>query len=204
MPAKAVKSILVLCLLALALPAASASAKTVQKTVPGELVFQHAQRPGDPGNCSGVVFAQWADVPGTTNATAYYIYRGTETSKAGQPPFNDTYNWVATYTVTPGAHWIQLTVSWADGPTANTCESTNEKQRAVYSGPVRVELTVELDPKLCEDAKAKLAARTKAVNKLKKQLSEATTRKAKSKLRAKLTKAKAKRTKATTRVTEVC
>lgn len=204
MSTKAVKSILALCVVALALPVASAGAKTVQKTVPGELVFAHAQRPGDPGNCSAVVFVQWTDVPGTTNATAHYVYRGAPGSKAGQAPFDDTYEWVATYTVSPGAHWIQLTVSWADGPIANTCESTSEKQRAVYSGPVTVDLTVTLDPKLCVDAKAKLAARKKAVTALQKRLGDATTQKAKRKLRAKLTKAKAKRTTATTRVTEVC
>lgn len=204
MPAKAVKSILVVCLLSLALPVASATAKTVEKTVPGELVFQHGQRPGDPGNCSGVVFAQWKDVPGTVSATAYYVYRGAETSKSAQPPFNDVYEWVATYTVSPGAHWIQLGVSWADGPVVNTCADVNEKQRAVYTGPVRVELTVEIDPKVCKDAQAKLSARRKVVTTVRKRLNNATTQKAKNKLRGKLERARTKRATAAKRVTELC
>lgn len=33
----------------------------------------HGQRPGDPGDCSALVFVQWADVPGTTNATVFYL-----------------------------------------------------------------------------------------------------------------------------------
>lgn len=204
MPAKAVKSILFLCLLALALPVASASAKTVQKTVPGELVFANGQRPGDPGNCSAIVFVQWADVPGTTNATAYYMFNGKEYSKAAPPPFNDSYEWVATYTVPPGAHWIQVGKGWSDGPVANTCEGTSAKQRTLFATPVRVELTVELDPKLCKDAQAKLAERKKAVTKIKGELRNATTQKAKSRLRAKLTRAKTKRDNAAKRIGEVC
>jgi hypothetical protein len=64
--------------------------------VDGEVVFAYAQRPGDPGNCSAIVFVQWADVPGTVSAEAFYLWRGEEHSKVSEPPFDDTYEWVAT------------------------------------------------------------------------------------------------------------
>jgi hypothetical protein len=34
------------------------------KTVDAEIVFANANHPGDPGNCSSVVFGKWRDVPG--------------------------------------------------------------------------------------------------------------------------------------------
>jgi hypothetical protein len=78
------------------------------------------------------------------------------------------------------------------------------KQREAFGTEARVELTVEIDPKVCNAAKAKLAARRKAVRRVKAQLRNATTDRAKNKLRSKLANAKAKRTKATKRVADVC
>jgi hypothetical protein len=205
MSANVVRTTLVLCLLALALPVATASAKTTTKTVPGEVVFKYGQRPTDPGNCSAIVFVQWADVPGTTYAKALYTFNGKESSSGMlEPPFNDTYEWVATYTVTPGSHWIQIGKGWSDGPVANTCQGTSDKQRTLFGTEASVELTIEIDPKLCKDAQKKLAARKQTVNKLKKQLRNAETQKAKNKLSAKLKKAKTKRGNAQKKVAELC
>jgi hypothetical protein len=104
------------------LSATSASAATEVKTVKGEVIFAHGQRPTDPGNCSAIVFVQWADQPGTVSAKAFYTWKGKEYSKVAESPFNDTYEWVATYTVPPGQHWIQVGKGWRDGPGVDTCE----------------------------------------------------------------------------------
>jgi hypothetical protein len=174
------------------------------KTVPGEVVFAYGQRPGDHGNCSAIVFVKWADQPRTISARAIYTFKGQERSQGAAPPFNDTYEWVATYTVPPGHHWIQVGKSWADGPVANTCEGTSAKQRTLIGTVARVELTVELDPKLCTAAKATLAGRSKTVNRLKAQLRKASTKTAKSKLRKKLATAKVSRAKWVKRVGTAC
>jgi hypothetical protein len=156
------------------------------------------------GNCSAIVFVKWAEQARTVSARAFYTFNGQERSQAAAPPFNDSYAWVATYTVPPGHHWIQVGKSWADGPVANTCEATSAKQRAIIGTEARVELTVELDPKLCTAAKATLAARSKTVNRLKAQLRKASTKTAKSKLRKKLATAKVSRAKWVKRVGTVC
>jgi hypothetical protein len=204
MRAKTVSAILLASLLITGLSATSASAKTEVKTVPGEVVFAYGQRPGDPGNCSAIVFVKWADQPRTISARAIYTFKGQERSQGAPPPFNDTYEWVATYTVPPGFHWIQVSKGWADGPVANTCEGTSAKQRTLIGTVARVELTVELDPKLCTAAKATLAARSKTVNRLKAQLRKASTKTATSKLRKKLATAKVSRAKWVKRVGTVC
>jgi hypothetical protein len=204
MRARAVRSIVLVSLMIMGLSATSASAATEVKTVKGEVVFAYGQRPGDPGNCSAIVFVKWPDQPRTVSARAIYTFKGQERSQVAAPPFNDTFAWVATYTVPPGYHWIQVGKSWKDGPVADTCEGTSAKQRTLIGTEARVELTLAPDPKVCNAAKAALTAQRKAVNKLKAQLKKASTQKAKSKLRKKLTAAKAKQTKAATRVTKVC
>jgi hypothetical protein len=186
------------------LSATTASAATEVKTVKGEVVFAYGQKPGDPGNCSAIVFVKWPDQPRTVSATAFYTFKGQERSQVAAPPFNDTYEWVATYTVTPGYHWIQVGKSWKDGPVADTCEGTSAKQRTIIGTEARVELTLGIDPKLCTSAQAALTAKRKAVNKLKAQLRKASTKSAKSKLSKKLATAKSKQAKAAKRVGEVC
>jgi hypothetical protein len=190
--------------LALALAAPAAAQETKTQTVPGEVVFATGQRPGKPGNCSAIVFVKWKDVPGTTSATAFYPYRGAETSESLTPPFSDTYDWVATYTVEPGFHWIAVGKSWRDGAKPSDCSDFSAKQKAVYGTVARVELQVPaFDAKACNAAKHTLAARRKAVKKLQKQLHHATGNKRK-RLKAKVKKAKAKRTKAAARVKKDC
>jgi hypothetical protein len=73
------------------LSATSASAATEVKTVKGEVVFAYGQRPGDPGNCSAIVFVKWPDQPRTISARAIYTFNGQERSQVAAPPFNDTY-----------------------------------------------------------------------------------------------------------------
>jgi len=204
MRAKAVTSSVIVALLVMGLSATTASAATEVKTVKGEVVFAYGQRPGDPGNCSAIVFVKWPDQPRTVSATAFYTFKGQERSQVAAPPFNDTYEWVATYTVTPGYHWIQVGKSWKDGPVADTCEGISAKQRTLIGTEARVELTLAPDPKVCKAAKTTLTAKRKAVTKLKAQLRNASSAKAKSRLRTKLTAAKAKQAKALKRVGQVC
>jgi hypothetical protein len=192
----------VLVLMAVMVPTATADTK--EKTVKGEVVFEHGQRPGDPGDCSAIVFVKWADVPGTTLARAIYTFNGSERSESLAPPFDDTFKLVADYQVPAGHHWIAVGRSWSNGPVANTCEDTSERQKEIIGTEASVELTVEIDPKVCKAAKTKLTARRKAVNKLSTQLRKASSKKAKKALRAKIAKAKTKRANATKRVREVC
>jgi hypothetical protein len=204
MPARAVTPIVVAVLALLGVAAPAASAATEVRTVPGEVVFQHGQRPGDPGNCSAIVFVQWADVPRTVSATAFYTWRGEERSKVATPPFDDLYEWVATYTVAPGHHWIQVGKGWTDGPNPDTCEDTSAKQRQDFGTEARVELTIEIDSAACDAAKANLKKRKTAVARITEQLRDASTKKAKARLREKLSAAKAKRKSASKRIAKVC
>ena len=140
MRAKAVTSSVIVALLVMGLSATTASAATEVKTVKGEVVFAYGQRPGDPGNCSAIVFVKWPDQPRTVSATAFYTFKGQERSQVAAPPFNDTYEWVATYTVTPGYHWIQAGKSWkdrqaqgghqAEGATAQRVQREGQEQAA--------------------------------------------------------------------------
>jgi hypothetical protein len=191
-------------LVLMAVMAPTSSAATKEKTVKGDVVFAHGQRPGDPGDCSAIVFVKWADVPGTVSARAIYTFNGSERSESLPAPFNDTFKFVADYQVPAGYHWIAVGRSWANGPVANTCEETSEKQKQIIGTEASVELTVEIDPAVCNAAKAKLAARKKAVSQLSSQLRKATSQKAKKALRSKIAKAKTKRAAAAKRVHDVC
>ena len=188
----------------MAVMAPSATAATKVKTVDGELVFANGQRPGDPGDCSAVTFVQWADVPGTVSAKAIYTYTGEERSTSAAPPFDDTYKLVADYQVPAGHHWIAVGKGWINGPGVRTCEDVRERHRQIFGTEARVELTIEIDPAACNAAKAKLAARKKAVSNLSSQLRKASTQKAKKALRSKIAKAKTKRAAAAKRVKAVC
>jgi hypothetical protein len=192
----------VLVLMAVMVPTASAATK--EKTVKGDVVFAHGQRVGDPGDCSAIVFVQWADVPGTTQATAFYTFQGEERSESLAPPFNDAFKLVADYAVPAGHHWIAVSRSWKNGPVADTCEGSSEKQRQLIGTTARVELTVEIDPAVCNTAKVKLTARRKSVDRLKSQLRKASSQKAKKALRSRIARAAAKRAKAAKHVREVC
>jgi hypothetical protein len=65
--------------------------------------------------------------------------------------------------------------SWSNGPVADTCGDSSEKQRQIIGSEARVELTVEIDPAVCNATKAKLNARRKAVTHLTWQLRKAAT-----------------------------
>ena len=190
--------------LAVAITAPAATAATKVKTVPAEIVFKNGNRPGDPGNCSALVFGRWKDVQGTVAATVHYLWRGSEYSKSGEPPWDDTYTWVATYTVDPGYHWLEISTSWADGPRAIDCCSQIETYKERYSVEARAELTVEIDPAKCKAAKKAVTKWRGRVNELKAALNDATTKRAKKRLNAKLTSAKAARSRANKRAGELC
>ena len=147
-------------------PTAPAGADTKTVTVSGTVVFVNGQRPGDPGNCSSVVLVQWADVKGATSARVVYTYQGREASKASAPPYNDSYEFVALYTVPAGYQWVEPSTSWADGPTPNTCQDQVEKVRPRYATEVRVELTIEVDAAACSAAQVKVKAKGKIVKRL--------------------------------------
>jgi hypothetical protein len=207
MPARTVRSILVLSLLALvALTAPAAAAPTTTKTVDGEVIFEHGARPTDPGNCSAIVFVQWKDVPGTISATAHYLWREKEYSETRESPFDDHYEWVRTYDAPAGYHRIQVGKGWSDGPNPNDCSESSARQREAFGTEARVELTIqpEGDSKECAAALKDLRERNKRVRTLKGKIKAASTEKAKDKLRAKLAKAKRKRAKAAARVARLC
>lgn len=188
----------------------TASAATEKRTVPGELKFEYGASPDDPGNCSAIVFIQWADVPGTVDATAFYTWRGKEKSIFGKPPFNDHYEWVRTYQVAAGSHWIQVGKGWSDGPTPNDCRETSEKQKKDYSfepGATRVELTVETPdgptPE-CVEARNAAKAAAAAVKKAQARVNRAKKRKARANAKRRLAKAQARKARADARVADVC
>lgn len=183
---------------------APASAKTKVETLPAQIVFAHAQRPGKPGDCSAVVFLQWPDVKNATAWKGFYTYKGVEqTKQMGPPPFDDTYKWVATYTVPPGSHWSAFPPSWRNGATPNDCSDMSEKQKAVYGTTARVEVTVEIDEAACKAARTTAAARVRKVNQLKARVARATGAE-KKRLKRALTAAKTSRDKAAQKVAAVC
>lgn len=198
------RSALALAVVALAAATPLASAKTTTVTIPAEFVVLNGQRPGDPGDCSAIGFVKWPDRPGTVSARAIYTYEGSEASKTAVPPFDDTYEWVATYQVPAGFHWIAISKSWVNGSQPNTCESYVPKILALYGTTARVELEVEIDPRVCTAARARLATSQKRVTALAGQLQDASTARRRAALRAALERAKAKRTKAREAVREAC
>lgn len=205
-----------LCALALVLSNATTAIalepKTEVKSVPAEIVFEKANEPGDPGHCAAIVFVKWQDVPYTLSSTVHYTYKGEEkTSVATKPPFDDSYSFVANFTVPYGSHWISVAQSWGDGPVANDCGAAQIKQQERYTQPARADLTVEVqepvvttDPKACEDANANLKKRNKAVSKLLGKLRKAPGDKAKERIRTKLKKARRDRAKAVQQVAKDC
>ncbi len=191
--------------LALALAAPAAAQETKIVTVPGEVVYTNAQRPGDPGNCSAVAFVRWADVPGTISARAIYTRQGAEASEFRAAPFDDTYQLVATYTVQPGFHWIAVSRGWSDGPRPNDCSVTREKLKTIVGPPARVELDGARGRREgLQRRQAHLTAQKKAVKRLQKQLKRASGKKAKKRTRAEAEEGKGTRTKAAARVQRDC
>lgn len=198
------RSAIALALVALGAATPSAVSKTTTVTVPAEFVVMNGQRPGDPGDCSAIGFVRWPDRAGTVSAKAIYTYKGVEQSKSAAPPFDDTYEWVATYTVTPGFHWIAISKSWVNGSQPNTCESDVPRIQALYGTTARVELEVEIDPRVCTAARARLNKSRTRVAALADQLGAASTARRRAALRAALDRAKADRTKAGKAVREAC
>jgi hypothetical protein len=185
-----------------AMPASAATTKV--KTVPAEIVFANGNRPGDAGNCSAIVFGRWRHVPNTISATVEYTWKGEAHSKTGTPPWDDIYEWVATYTVEPGYHWIAISQSWRDGPLPSDCSDMVETARQRYSTTAVAKLTVEIDPAKCKAATDRAKARRRAVNGLRAQLRSAETARAKNRLRARLENAKERRSKAIARMKAAC
>jgi hypothetical protein len=177
---------------ATAIGSGTASAATVTKTVPAEYAFVHGQKPTDPGNCSAIAFAQWADVPGTIAATAHYtsLSNGSwgERTESRNAPFDDTYTWVTTYTVPSGSHWIALGKAWRDGPGVDDCSAGSVRQQAFYRPPVSVELTIEEAP-ACVAVRSSATKATAAIASLKRQLKHASGKR-KAALRKKLNRAR--------------
>ncbi len=126
--------------------ASLASAVAKPRTVPAQIVYEHGNRPGDPGNCSAVVFAQWEHVP-ASSVVVRYSYNGVATSKASAFPFDNEYQLVKLYVAPVGYDRVNLGGSWADGPIANDCSDKEPKQRALLGTEATVEITGE-GPKL--------------------------------------------------------
>jgi hypothetical protein len=166
-------------LLGLAANPAAADTKTV--TVPATLVFQHGANPdpAHPGNCSALVFAQWASTgQNVTSGTATVKFQSpagyTTASSAAGPLFQDTTQYVRTYTVSPGAHWINVGTSGGDGVEPDDCHALDARHHELFAGAVAtIALTVEVDEAVCAKAKAKSMARSKSVTKAKTKLKNA-------------------------------
>lgn len=192
----------VLLLAVVAVPA-SASAKTVTKNVPATVVYLNGQNPNDPGNCSAVAFVQWAHVDRSVAAKANYIRRGKPATEYKASPFDNTYKLVYEYKVPAGYDWIAISRGWSDGPRVNDCSATREKLKTIVGGPATVDVSIEIDPKLCTAAQKTLTKRQAAVTKLQKRVNKAKG-KEKTRLKKHLKAAKASRTKAQAKVTELC
>jgi hypothetical protein len=80
------------------------------------------------------------------------------------PPFDDTYEWVATYRVPSGFHWIEVGVTWADGPGTRDCKDATAKHREMYGTKASAEVTVDTTAE-CNEAKAAYAAAGKRLKK---------------------------------------
>lgn len=195
----------ILCVsVATALPVSPAAAKIRTETVPATWVFAHANRPGDAGNCSAVVFAQWSRREGATSAKVNYTYSGKPTTKVVAAPFNSTYTLVATYTAPAGTDWAQIGKGWRDGGTPDDCSATSAKQRTIFGPTVTVDLTFEIDEAACRAARTTLTARSRTVSRLQTKLKKATTTKAKRSVRASLTTAKRAKASWTKKVASLC
>jgi hypothetical protein len=180
-------------------PAAPAVTKKV--TVPGTVVFRNGQRADKPGNCSAITFVEWKAVPGAVRATAYYLWKGAETSEARDAPFDNTYEWVVTYTVEPGKDWIAIGKSWGDGPRPNDCSDMLERTRGLYPNvQARVEVTVDNTVK-CNAARTRLIKAQTGLKKARARLKKAKSANGKRRERASVKKhqAKVKKAQATQR-----
>lgn len=182
--------------------AASAQAATRTKTVPAEFVVLNGNRPGDPGNCSAIGFVKWADDPKAIGWTVNYTFKGSPASRVVEPPFDDVYEWVATYTVPAGFHWSAISKSWADGPRPNDCSATVPRIQALYAGPASVELTY--DTTKCDRATADQRKARSTVTRAQQQLRRAARGKAKRSAQAKLKRARAQLRKAQGAVRAEC
>jgi len=184
---------------------AAAQVKTKTQTVPAEVIFEHGARADRPGNCSAIVFVQWKDVPNTISAKAFYLWKGVESSKVGEPPFDDAYSWEIDYKAPAGSHRTQVGKGWGDGPKPNDCSETSARQKEVFGTQARVELTIEQvgQTEACAKALKALRESNKAVRKLTGRVRRASGAE-KQALRAKLAKAKARRARAAARVRKEC
>ncbi len=188
--------------------AADAQTKTKTKTIDASVVVNHGQRPGDPGNCSAIAFAQWKHVPNVTSATVHFAVKTSgaprpESVTRPGPAFDNHLVFVATYDVPPGADWVAFGKNWRDGPGVDTCEASAIKLNDAIVRPVTVDLTITIDPVACSAARKRQSAKQKAVKKLQGRVSGAKGRQ-KARLKRALKAAKKSRDAAKAKVAEVC
>jgi hypothetical protein len=202
------RAVLLVCALLLLPSAASAQTVTKTVTIPGTAVFQHGANPSKPGNCSALTFVQWTNPAGATvtRATAKMKSYGREVVVTAEgPAFHDTTDWVKVYTVTPGAHWILMGKSWADGPIANDCADMNVKHQENWdrSFPVTVDLTID-NSATCTKAQAALKKARTGLTKARSRLKKAKSSKAKARQRTSVKKNQASVKKAQAKATSEC
>lgn len=200
--------LMALALLSLVVVPAAADAETRTKTIDATVVVNHGQRPGDPGNCSAIAFAQWKHVPNVKSATVQYAVKTSgaprkESESRSGPAFDNHFVFVATYDVPPGSDWVAFGKSWADGPIADTCEAKAIKLSGIIVRPVTVELTIEIDRVACLAARKKHSAKQTAVTRLQRRVSGAKGRE-KARLKKALKAAKKSRDAAKAKVAELC
>lgn len=146
--------VLVVGLLAVGAPTAHAAGERITKTVPAEIVIEHGSRPGKPGHCSAVSFAQWKKVPGTKSASVSYVYAERDYSKSGSAPFDNTFEWVRKYTAPGGTDRIQLGKRWINGSKPNDCSEDAADYNEHYVKGALVVLTIECSAKRTTQSRA--------------------------------------------------
>lgn len=149
-------------LLAVAAPTALAAGQPVTKTVAAEIVIEHGSRPGKPGHCSAVSFAQWKKVPGTRSASVSYVFAERDYSKSGSAPFDNTYEWVRKYTAPGGSDRIQLGKSWVNGSKPNDCSEAAAYYDEHYVKGALVVLTIDCSAKRTTQSRAGVQASVEA------------------------------------------
>lgn len=155
-------------------PTGPAVVTTKEVVVPSTLVVANGPSPTDPGNCSAGIFAQWTDtgqVVRSAKATAVYASGRQDTNSVEGPAFHDKLQYVHHYNAPAGSHWVNVSMSWADGLAPDDCSVMAERYRTEWlpGAKVTVTLTVEVDPKQCEKSRKTRKSRAKSVSKLKAQ-----------------------------------
>ena len=134
---------------ALLLPLAASASGVETRTVPSTATIEIKYNPSTSSQCGEEEFVRWPIQAGVTELRAkiFYFHNGVETYGSSRPPFDDSFErGGAVFPVPAGQHqWAMVggSSSHLGGGTAD-CSNLRENNENYYSGPVRVELEVEV------------------------------------------------------------